>query len=291
MKLFIAFLFGLSVCVAASSKTQQTSTPPLPSVTIAPTIRIPDTATPTASIKATIPLIPTQAPFPVDLYQVNPRFVTDPELAIDYSLNCLILRDYYIGNYENALYTPIQFPDGSKGSCVALGFDPSRHGYKFVYRIGRDSFELIQLWEDEYSWGTTWGKAPHLAHGKASLDFPELIYDVEGKPIPLIEISGVHYPGGGMIDGGHIQILQIVNDGIKVIFSGSKLVGAYAHMGEENEYHYQYLDLNNDKDKEIIKSGEECNVVENDDGNWRRINCNPIHEIYKYNGDVYVKQP
>ena len=281
------FVFALCLLFVACSRPEPTSTPLIPTATVASTIKIPETAFPTVNPTPTTAPYATRAPFPVDFYFNNPRFVTESDLAIAFSLNFLKLRDYFMGYYENALFSPIEFPDGSKGAFVAMGFDPPRRGYKFVYRIERESFQVVQIWQDDYSWGTTWGNASHIAKGKVPLEFPELIYDIEGKPIPLIEVSGVHYPGVGLIDDGHFQILQVIDDGVKVIFSGSKLI----RMGDEKEYHYQYTDLDADGNKEIIKDGEECNVVQNDDGTWKRINCKPIHEIYKYNGVEYVKQP
>ncbi len=283
----LAFLFALCIWVVACSQPQPIPTPLIPTQTNVPST----TATPTVSDTPTRSPFPTRTPIPLaDLYLKNPKLITDPELAAAYSHNLLILRGYEQGfSYDNALYTPVKFPDGSQGIFVAIGYSGGTRGYKLLYRIEKTEFRLIDLSLDDYDWGMNWGDNRVPAQ-KVDLKFPELIYGKDGKPERLIELYGSGHFGVGFFKVGH-EIVRATDKGLKTIFSDKQLYVVYDYPGDYDEYSYRFDDLDADGIKEIIKDGNECNWIENPDYSRQKINCKSIHEIYKYNGDIYVKQP
>lgn len=291
MKLIIAFLFGLSVFAVACSQAQLSPTPQTPRVTASPTIKIPHTATPTAAATPTRTAFPTRTPIPLtDLYLQNPKLITDPELAIAYSHNLLILRGYEQGfSYDNALFTPVEFLDGARGAFVALGFGGPAHGYKLLYRVEADNtFRLVQMEDSFYEWGMDFGNRETTFDEKVGLSFPELVFDANGEPEHLIELTGSAHQGTGLWSSGYFEILKIADTGAYVIFSDTHFEAVFGHQGDHKVYRYEYVDLDGDWNKEIVKTGTECKLYINANS---KTDCKNIHEIYKYNGEEYVKQP
>lgn len=228
-----------------------------------------------------------------NLVQRYPAFIGTSDLAIAYSFNLLVLLGYEEGfQYDNAVYTSIVFPDGSKGAFVAMGFSGITRGYKILYKTHQDEFRIVQLSQDPEDWGINWGKELGRAQEKVDLKFPELIRSQDGTSERVIELSGADHMGTGLWTNGYFEILRIDDDGFKVIFSGNKLTANYNSDPSENQSIFEYRDLDGDGNKEIIKEGQDCGVTFNQQLNsWSHTRCRPIHEIYKYNGDTYVKQP
>ena len=89
-------------------------------------------------------------------------------------------------------------------------------------------------------------------------------------------------------DDGYFEIIEITNEGIRVVFSG---VETFRSNHQANQFEYQYIDLNEDGLKEIIKTGKQCeyewNPAESD--SWKEIGCEEVREEYEYDGIEYVK--
>lgn len=180
-------------------------------------------------------------------------------------------------------YVPVQFPDGNKGAFIAFGFSGPTRGYQFLYRLSGDKIASVELVTSGVGWGISRKK------DKVDIEFLELFPNPNEYSQQLLKVTGLADYGSSLWDDGYFQIID-VTDGIQVIFQGSEVEVNGNPEGWYNQYQYQYLDLDNDGVKEIIKEGEECKPGFNDEEKkWEPTSpCESIREIYRFNGVEYI---
>lgn len=290
LKSSLVFLFSLNLFAVACAPSQPTATP-VPTAEFVQATVIPATAIPTL----TPTRLPIETPIPLkELYQFDSKFISEPELAIAYSHNLLVLRGYERQgwSYDNALYTPVEFPDGAKGAFVALGFSGIARGYKLLYRLEQENrFRLIQLEDSVFDWGMDFGDRTTSEQQKVPLKHPELLYDANGNSEQLIQLTGSAHQGTGLWNNGFFEVLKITDSGWQVLFSGTHFDANFSYRGDYKQYAYEYLDVDGDANKEIIQTGKECKVGFIHNNEQELTDCKTIHKIYKYDGEVFTEQP
>jgi len=289
--LTLAIVLGLVAGCAPAAPTftpmPLTTTPVPPTTTpVVPTVTpVPPTATPLPPTAT--PVLPTLTSLPI-LAKPDPQLILDRDQAIAYSYNLLLHQGLEQGfEYDNANFARIRFPNGDKGAFIAMGFSGIVRGYQFLYRISNDQAELVEL----IGRGPDWGIRSLQEFEKVDVEFLELVPDIDGQPKQLLKVTGAGHSGTGLWTDGYFQIIDITDDGIKVIFTGAEAEIDANPGGYHHQYRYQYIDLDGDGGKEIIKEDEECEYRFSEEKGLEKTACESIREVYQFNGTEYVKQP
>lgn len=215
--------------------------------------------------------------------ELRPGMILSSEKAIAYSFHLLLDRGIEKGlMYDNASYTQVKFPNGDDGAFVAIGFSGIARGYQFLYRIKSGHAELFNLS------GWDWGIRDLQQDTRANIEFLELFPRLDNKQV--FKLIGAGHAGTGLWTHGYFQIIEITDSGVKVIFDGAEVQLAMSNGGYHRQYEYQYVDLDDDGTKEIIKRGQECQYFI-DRNELKRTNCMQINELYRFDGNEYVRHP
>jgi hypothetical protein len=241
-------------------------------------------ATPTsvASTGTSTTLIPLSTP--------DAQLILDPAWAIEYSYEILLHRELEPGfSYESATFAEVQFPSGSKGVFVAIGFTGPAHGYQFLYRIDDSQVGLVELstWPPGTVWGLRSLQPSQQSSAQVEIEFLSLFASDRNPPRQIIKLTGARHAGTGLWDDGCFEIIEITDEGLKGIFSG---VEARINMtNSETRCQYQYVDLDGDDNKEITEECERCEYRYDPD-TWERedLGCEISHTVYTYDGTRYV---
>jgi hypothetical protein len=125
------------------------------------------------------------------------------------------------------------------------------------------------------------------------LAFPDLFPGEDDGDRELIQVTGAGHAGTGMWLDGYFEIIEITEEGIRVLFSGAHgSINANAG-GFERRYTYAYEDLDDDGVKEIIQTGEECQLEPWEstlESRLERTDCEPVERGFQFDGVRYVRR-
>jgi len=293
-------LFFLAACVRATSfptpmptetpTVASTSTPqaktPTPTATEAPTAISTATSQATKLVIPRLTPTPTKTPLPIPPVQL----ILDSEQAIAYSYELLINKGLEPGlHYQGASSALVRFPSGDQGVFVAIGFVGIARGYQFLYRIHERQVELVELLPGGYVWGM---RSLHDSDlNSVDIELLYLFTDADGQAKEVLKVVGAGHAGTGLWEDGHFEILNINDNGIKVVFAGVEAASNCNAGGYDKRYQYQYIDLDNDGSQEIVKEGEECEYQFSDEKGLHKTACKDVQEVYWFNGTEYVRRP
>ncbi len=226
----------------------------------------------------------------------SPSVILDPQKAVEYTINFLLSEmDSYWGFdidspdwFGPGVFMPVTFPHGEHGSLVAVPCGGGAGGFKLLFRIRGDKVELVQQELDVHIY---WGvKSLNPLIEGAEGEYLSLVTDTNGRPVQSIKLNGSSHQGTGIGENGHFQIINITDSGMQVIFEGaSEYIGqAYLPGDWDYVYQYQYLSVKGDRNKQILKTGEECQVRYNNKVP-EKFDCKSVKTLYKYNGEKYVE--
>lgn len=210
--------------------------------------------------------------------------ILDPEGAIAHSLN--LLRQRGIDRaHDNANFGQVRFPNGELGAFVAIGFSGTAQGYQFLYRVEGGNVVLVDLISGPIDWGI-WSLRDFET---VDLAFPDLFPGENGAHGDVIQVTGTGHAGTGLWADGYFEIIEITEQGIRVLFSGVHASINANPGGYERRYTYAYEDLDDDGVKEIIQTGEECQL-ESGEGGLEKTDCQPVEAIFAFDGTRYVQR-
>ena len=211
--------------------------------------------------------------------------ILDQEGAIAHSLN--LLREQAVDRgHDNANFAEVRFPDGDRGAFVAVGFSDIAQGYQFLYRVDDGEVTLVDFIGGPIDWGI-WSLRDFETVG---LTFPDLFTGEEDGDREVIQVTGAGHAGRGLWVDGYFEIIEITEEGIHVLLSGAHAsINANAD-GFERRYTYAYEDLDGDGVKEIIQTGEECNLAFRGESGWDKSDCQPADVVFQFDGRQYVAQ-
>jgi hypothetical protein len=218
------------------------------------------------------------------------QLILNPDWAIAYSYEILVHRELEPGfSYESSTFAEVQFPSGSKGVFVAIGFTGVARGYQFLYRIDGNQVELVELstWPPGTVWGLRSLQPTQESSAQVEIEFLNLFASDGNPPRQIIKLTGARHAGTGLWDDGCFEIIEITDEGLKGIFSG---VEARINMtNSETRCQYQYIDLDSDGNKEITEECEHCEYRYDPD-TWEKedLGCEVSHTVYRYDGTRYV---
>lgn len=217
-----------------------------------------------------------------------PAAMLTREGAIAHSLNLLGEQGVDWG-HDNASFAEVRFADGDRGAFVAIGFSGIAQGYQLLYRI--DDGEVILA--DFVSGPIDWGIWSLQDYEPVDLAFPDLFPGEENGHREVIQVTGAGHGGTGLWEDGYFEILEITEEGIRILFSGTHASINANPGGYERYYEYAYEDLNDDGVKEIIQTGEECQLEPGEstlESRLQRTDCEPVERIFQFDGRQYVAQ-
>jgi hypothetical protein len=214
-----------------------------------------------------------------------PAVILTREGAIAHSLN--LLRDQGVDwAHDNANLAEVRFPDGDRGAFVAVGFSGIAQGYQFLYRVEGEEVVLVDFISGPIDWGI-WSLRDFET---VDLAFPELFPGEGARDREVIQVTGAGHAGTGLWVDGYFEIIEITEQGIRVLFSGAHVSINANPGGYERWYEYAYEDLNGDGVKEIIQSGETCQLERGESG-LEKTDCQPVERVFEFDGVQYVQQP
>jgi hypothetical protein len=213
-----------------------------------------------------------------------PAVILTREGAIAHSLN--LLRDQGVDwGHDNANFAEVRFPDGERGAFVAVGFSGIAQGYQFLYRVEGEEVVLVDFISGPIDWGV-WSLRDFE---RVDLAFPDLFTGEEDGDREVIQVTGAGHAGTGLWLDGYFELIEITEEGIRVLFSGAH-GGINANPGGfERRYTYAYEDLDDDRVKEIIQTGEECQLEPGESG-LEKTDCQPVERVFQFDGLTYVRR-
>jgi len=223
---------------------------------------------------------------PGEPMQPAPAGILTREGAISHSLNLLCEQGVDWG-HDNANFAEVRFPDGDRGAFVAVGFSGIAQGYQFLYRVDDEEVVLVDLIRGPIDWGI-WSLQDYEA---VDLAFPDLFTGQEDGDREVIQVTGAGHAGTGLWLDGYFELIEITEEGIRVLFNGAHTSINANPGGYEQHYEYAYEDLDDDGVKEIIQTGEECNLEFTGESGWEKRDCQPVDVVFRFDGRQYVAQP
>jgi hypothetical protein len=221
---------------------------------------------------------------PQEPTQPSAAMILEREGAIAHSLN--LLRDQgFDWAHDNANFAEVRFPDGYRGVFVAVGFSGIAQGYQFLYRVDDGDVALVDLISGPIDWGI-WSLQDFE---RVDLAFPDLFPGEDDGDREVIQVTGAGHEGTGLWLDGYFELIEITEEGIHVLFSGAHASINASPGGYERHYEYAYEDLNDDGVKEIIQTGEECQLEPGESGR-EKTDCQPVEGIFQFDGRQYVAQ-
>lgn len=213
-----------------------------------------------------------------------PAVILTREGAIAHSLNLLRVQGVDWA-HDNANLAEVRFPDGDRGAFVAVGFSGIAQGYQFLYRVEGEEVVLVDFISGPIDWGV-WSLRDFE---RVDLAFPDLFTGEEDGDREVIQVTGAGHAGTGAWLDGYFEIIEITEEGIHVLFSGAHGSINANPGGFERRYTYAYEDLNDDGVKEIIQTGEECQLEPGESG-LEKTDCQPVERVFQFDGLTYVQR-
>ena len=221
---------------------------------------------------------------PGESTQPAPATILTREGAIAHSLN--LLREQGIDwGHDNANFAGVRCPDGDRGAFVAIGFSGIAQGYQFLYRVDDGEVVLADFISGPIDWGI-WSLRDFET---VDLIFPDLFPGEDDGDREVIEVTGAGHAGTGLWVDGYFKIIEITEQGIRVLFSGAHASINANPDGYERRYEYAYEDLDDDGVKEIIQTGEACQLEPGESG-LEKTDCQPVERVFQFDGRHYVLQ-
>jgi hypothetical protein len=269
--IFLALLFGCAraTLISAPSTNPVTTSTILTAASVrTSTLVVPSSLTPvptsTFTASPTKLSTPTRTPQPsptlTPVLQLEPSVVLDLATAIDYARYVELPKDELAvrmcSRLKGADSVSVTFPGGDKGTLVILDCGFSLGTYKMLFRVKGSKAELVENDLDTY---TSWGMTTLDSNNRVGIQSADLLVDSTGQNIPLLELVGWQEQGTGIWET-LFQIIRIKDSGIDVIFEGPiHFVGQNFIPGDwDYSYQYDYVAVQGDRNKQIIKSGDEC---------------------------------
>jgi hypothetical protein len=221
---------------------------------------------------------------PQEPTQPSAAMILEREGAIAHSLN--LLRDQGVDwGHDNANFAEVRFPDGERGAFVAVGFSGIAQGYQFLYRVEGEKVVLVDFISGPIDWGV-WSLRDFE---RVDLAFPDLFTGEEDGDREVIQVTGAGHAGTGLWLDGYFELIEITEEGIHVLFSGAHASINANPGGWERHYEYAYEDLDDDGVKEIIQTGEECQLEPGESG-LEGTDCEPVERVFQFDGLTYVQR-
>jgi hypothetical protein len=221
---------------------------------------------------------------PQEPTQPSAAMILEREGAIAHSLN--LLRDQGVDwGHDNANFAEVRFPDGERGAFVAVGFSGIAQGYQFLYRVEGEKVVLVDFISGPIDWGG-WSLRDFE---RVDLAFPDLFTGEEDGDREVIQVTGAGHAGTGLWLDGYFELIEITEEGIHVLFSGAHASINANPGGWERHYEYAYEDLDDDGVKEIIQTGEECQLEPGESG-LEGTDCESVERVFQFDGLTYVQR-
>ncbi len=246
------------------------------------------TTTPSRVPPTRAPATPTRKP----LRTYHQKDLSDPGGYINYAYELLVkgdLGDRWIPNYAHS--AAVTFPNGDKGALVSFGFFV-RTGYLVLLRRRGSRLEPVQTLKSGWDYGTiavdmTGRITGQISWEETGIEPVSLVRSRNGQPRQIFKVSGWNHSGTGLAVNG-FDLLDVTDGRIDVIFTGDLEEMNWNEEGSYSTFKYVFLDLDDDRNKEIIQFARVCSVqvVEDRPGIDA---CLPMGRVHKYNDCEYAE--
>jgi len=235
---------------------------------------------------------PTNTPFPTPYWgpRAVGRIILDSQDAIACSYNLLLQMGLDPGfSYDHANYVRLHFPGGGEGALVTIGFSGVARGYRFLYILEENQFASVELALDS---GINWGLRSYNDGTVADIEFVELLSDINGQAKLTLKLTGAMHQGTGLSSDGCFYIIDVTDIHMRVLFRGCETnIAVAGARGQYIGHRYEFIDLNDDGNREIVEYGEECVYQWSESQeDWEKTLCeNMPQRVYWYDGIQYTE--